>query len=160
MPMRIELVPDIETRIRSALRRAGPREIGGMLFAEQLVPGKFRIIDLSLDAFSGSRHAFRREPKIHRQTLDEFFRRTGCDYQRFNYLGEWHSHPSFSVRPSGEDIDSMTDIVTGPSSPITFAVLLVVRLRLWMWLDYSLMIFARDQQPQDARISPRAVFVT
>ena len=52
--MRIELAPDIETRLRAALRKAGPREIGGMLMAEQLRPGHFRIVDYSLDVFSGS----------------------------------------------------------------------------------------------------------
>jgi len=157
--MRIELGPDVEPRIRRALRGAGRREVGGMLFAEQLAAGRFRIIDLSLDDFSGSHNAFRRDQKVHRETLDQFFRRTGCDYQRFNYLGEWHSHPSFSVRPSGEDIHTMADIVTSHSSTISFAVLLVVRLRFLWWLDYSLTIFARDRSPKGARISPRVVFI-
>src|ERR1700730_14462817 len=136
--MRIELAPDIERRIRSALRTAGRREIGGMLFAEQTAPGKFRVIDFSLDLFSGSHTTFRRDPEIHRKKLDEFFRRTGHDYLRFNYLGEWHSHPSFSVRPSGEDVGTMTDIVSNPSSAIGFAILLIARLRFWAWLGYSL----------------------
>lgn len=156
--MRIELAPDIEKRVRSALRTAGRREIGGMLFAEQ-APGKFRVIDLSLDLFSGSHTVFRRDPKIHRKMLDEFFERTGHDYQRFNYLGEWHSHPSFSVRPSAQDVSTMTDIVKNPSSAISFAILLIVRLRFWAWLDYSLTIFARDLPPRKARISPRVVFI-
>jgi hypothetical protein len=47
-------------------------------------------------------------------------------YRRFNYLGEWHSHPSFSVQPSFEDIESMTDIVENGNSTITFAVPLIV----------------------------------
>lgn len=157
--MRIELAPDIEKRVRSALRTAGRREIGGMLFAEQSAPGKFRVIDFSLDLFSGSHTAFRRDPKIHRKMLDEFFERTGHDYQRFNYLGEWHSHPSFSVRPSAEDVNTMTDIVKNPSSTIGFAIMLIVRLRFWMWLDYSLTVFARKQPPHEARISPRVVFI-
>ena len=91
--------------------------------------------------------------------LDEFFQRTGHDYQRFNYLGEWHSHPSFSVRPSIEDVSTMTDIVSNPASAINFAILLIVRLRFWAWLDYSLTVFARDQPPQKARISPRVVVI-
>jgi hypothetical protein len=151
--MRIELAPDIEKRVRSALRTAGRREIGGMLFAEQSAPGKFRVIDFSLDLFSGSHTAFRRDPKSHRKMLDEFFERTGHDYQRFNYLGEWHSHPSFSVRPSAEDVNTMTDIVENPSSTIRFAILLIVRLRFWGWLDYSVTVFAQKQTPHEARIS-------
>jgi [CysO sulfur-carrier protein]-S-L-cysteine hydrolase len=157
--MRIELAPDIERKVRSALRTAGRREIGGMLFAEQLAAGKFCVIDLSLDLFSGSHTAFRRDPKTHQKMLEQFFQRTGHNYQRFNYLGEWHSHPSFSVRPSTKDVDTMTDIVTDPSSAISFAILLIVRLRFWAWLDYSLTLFARNQQPQDARISSRFVLI-
>jgi integrative and conjugative element protein (TIGR02256 family) len=157
--MRIELAPDIERKVRSALRTAGRREIGGMLFAEQSAPGKFRVIDFSLDPFSGSHTSFRRDPKTHRKTMDDFFRRTGGDYRRFNYLGEWHSHPSFSVRPSIEDVNTMTDIVTNPSSAISFAALLIVRLRFWVWLDYSLTVFARNQPPREARISTRVVLI-
>jgi len=93
-----------------------------MLMAEQLGPGHFRIVDFSLDAFSGSHTRFRRDPKTHQKVLEDFFER----YRRFNYLGEWHSHPSFSVQPSFEDIESMTDIVENGNSTITFAVLLIV----------------------------------
>lgn len=97
--MKVEQTPEVERRIRLALRKAGRREIGGMLMAEQLSPDHFRIVDFSVDSFSGSHTHFRRDPRVHRATLDKFFERTGRDYARFNYLGEWHSHPSFSVRP-------------------------------------------------------------
>lgn len=151
--MRIELGPDIEKRFRAALRKGGRREIGGMLLAEQLAPGYFRMVDFSLDPLSGSHSAFRCDPHSHKQALDEFFERTGRDFQRFNYLGEWHSHPSFPVDPSIVDIRAMTEIVEEESSMITFAVLLIVRLRLWLWIDYSLTIFARGQAPQLTQIS-------
>src|SRR5258705_10877631 len=114
--MRIELTHDIETRLRTSLRRAHDREIGGMLFAEPLQPSHFRIIDFSLDSFSGSHTTFRRDPQTHQNMLDEFFRHTGRDFRRFNYLGEWHSHPSFSVQPSPQDLMTMTDIVENEGS--------------------------------------------
>ena len=155
--MRIELTADIEKRFHTSLRQAGDREIGGMLLAEQLKPGHFRIVDFSLDSFSGSHTGFRRDPQSHQNTLDEFFRRTGRDFQRFNYLGEWHSHPSFSVQPSAQDIDTMADIVENQGSAITFAVLLIVRLRFRFWIEHSLSIFARDQAPQCQRLSRRGV---
>jgi [CysO sulfur-carrier protein]-S-L-cysteine hydrolase len=157
--MRIELAPDIEKRLRASLGTAGSREIGGMLFAEQVAPGKFRVVDFSVDLFSGSHTAFRRDPETHHTTLDEFFRRTSHDYRRFNYLGEWHSHPSFSVRPSLDDVNTMTDIVNDPSSKISFAILLIVRLRFWLWLDYSLTVFAQNERPRRAKISPRVVWI-
>ncbi len=155
--MRIELAPDIEARLRDALHEAEKREIGGMLMAEQLAPGRFRVVDFSVDPVTGSHSEFRRDPAKHRQTLDEFFSRTGRDFRRFNYLGEWHSHPSFSVRPSPADIDTMTDIVEDAASEITFAVLLIVRTRWRFWIDYSLTVFARGQAPTATRIRPRIV---
>jgi hypothetical protein len=155
--MRIELAPDIETRIRSALREAGEREIGGMLLAEQLAPGHFRVVDFSIDSITGSHSEFRRDPAKHRQTLDEFFQRTGRDFRRFNYLGEWHSHPCFSVRPSPADISTMTEIVEDEASEITFAALLIVRTRWCLWFDHSLTIFARGHAPTATRIRPRIV---
>lgn len=157
--MRIALAPEIEKRFRTALRKGDRREIGGMLFAEQLSPGAFRIMDFSLDSHSGSHAAFRRDPRAHRRTLDEFLRRTGQDFERFNYLGEWHSHPSFSVHPSLEDVDTMTDIVEDTNSVITFAVLLIVRLRLHLWIDHSLTVFARGQPPWRTRISRPIVWI-
>jgi hypothetical protein len=53
----------------------------------------------------------------------------------------------------------MSDIVKNPSSEISFAILIIVRLRFWAWLDYSLTIFARDLPPRKARISSRVVFI-
>lgn len=149
--MKIELAPEIEKHLRKALRVAGRREIGGMLMAEQLTPGHFRIVDFSLDVFSGSHTHFRRDPRTHQKALDEFFERTGRDFPRFNYLGEWHSHPSISVRPSQEDIATMMSIVEDDGLGITFAVLLIVALRWRLLVDYSLTVFARGQAPCSAR---------
>jgi integrative and conjugative element protein (TIGR02256 family) len=157
--MRIELAREIEERLRSALRKAGRREIGGMLFAEQLAPSHFRIMDFSIDADSGSHATFRRDPQSHGKTLEEFFRRTDRDFTRFNYLGEWHSHPSFAVQPSAEDLVAMTDIVESRHSVITFAILFIVRLRWRLWLDHSLTVFARGQSPRQTRIRHRVTFI-
>lgn len=155
--MKIERAPELERRFRKALRTAGRREIGGMLMAEQLGLNHFRIVDFSLDGFSGSHTHFQRDPKTHQKTLDEFFDRTGRDYQRFNYLGEWHSHPSFSVQPSLEDVTTMTAMVEDRHSAIAFAVLLIVRLRWRLWSDYSLTVFARGQVPWATRFKAPAL---
>lgn len=149
--MRIDLVADIKSRLRKALRSAGRREIGGMLFAEQLAPNCFRVLDFSIDLHSGSHTNFRRDPAVHKHALDAFFERTGSDFPRFNYLGEWHSHPSMSVHPSSEDIATMTELVSDDRNNISFAVLLIVRLRLHTWLDHSWTIFSRGYHPQAVR---------
>lgn len=149
--MQIELENDIRFRLRKALRQAGRREVGGMIFAEELGQGNFRVIDFSLDARSGSRSTFRRDPEVHRKALNDFFRRTGHDFTRFNYLGEWHSHPSFSAHPSHDDIATMTELVEANEN-ISFAVLMIVRLRFQLWMDYSFTVFARGEVPMTPNI--------
>lgn len=123
-----------------------------MIFAEELGPGNFRVMDFSLDARSGSRSTFSRYPEVHRQALNDFFRRTGHDFTRFNYLGEWHSHPSFSAHPSYYDIATMTELVEN-SENISFAVLMIVRLRFQYWMDFSSTVFARGEVPMTSHIA-------
>ena len=156
--MRIDLAREIEPRLRDELRKAGKREIGGLLLGEQLSPGRFRIVDFSVDAISGSHATFRRDPSAHRQVLEAFFARTSRDFARFNYLGEWHSHPSFSVRPSVDDMRTMTELVEEVDSTISFAALLIVRLRLW-WISHSLTVFARGRAPRATQIRPRITWI-
>src|SRR5690242_569809 len=100
----ISLPSSQRARFRKSLRQAGRREIGGILMGEQVAPDHFRIVDFSVDEKTGTAAHFVRSPEHHAAALDEFFQRTGSDYRRFNYLGEWHSHPSFPVRPSTEDV--------------------------------------------------------
>lgn len=155
--MRIEVAPDIDGRIRRELRKAGRGEIGGMLFAEQMAPGRFKIVDFSVDHYSGSHTNFRRDPQVHGKTMQKFFERTGGDLSRFNYVGEWHSHPSFPVDPSSEDMETMTDLVQNSTAGISFALLLIVRLRFFVWLDYSMTSFAKGYAPSRARLARKFI---
>ena len=49
--------------------------------------------------------------------------------------------------------DTMTDLVENGRSEITVALLFVFRLRFWVWIDYSLTIFARGYAPYGAQVS-------
>ncbi|WP_256589673.1 Mov34/MPN/PAD-1 family protein [Pseudomonas sp. Choline-02u-1] len=111
--MRVEISEPVKDKLRRALRAAGSREIGGVLMGEQIAPGHFRVVDLSIDSETGGRAHFVRSSEAHADALSAFFRETGHQYDRFNYLGEWHSHPRFSVTPSTQDITSMIDLVEG-----------------------------------------------
>lgn len=61
-------------------------------------------------------------------TLNRFFEKTNRHYARFNYIGEWHSHPSFEPVPSGQDHRTMQDIVSDTSMGANFVVLVIVKL--------------------------------
>jgi integrative and conjugative element protein (TIGR02256 family) len=126
--MRLLIPEPIRDLLRTELRLAGKREIGGILFGEHLGDSVFRIADISVQRDGGTFSHFVRNPDAHREQLERFFERTGRDYTRFNYLGEWHSHPSFVPLPSDDDVASMMRIVTDPDVGVTFALLLIVRL--------------------------------
>lgn len=126
--MTVELVLPVAIvqRMKVNLNRAKEREIGGVLMARQITPGKFEVVDFSADEVTGDREYFVRDPVLHDRVLNEFFERTGRDYSNYNYIGEWHSHPNLPVAPSVTDLTSMEDLVNGERD-IPFAALLVVR---------------------------------
>jgi hypothetical protein len=80
--------------------------------------------------------------------LEAFFKRTRREYQRFNYLGEWHSHPMFAVTPSARDHQTMQDIVEDPDVGARFAVLLVVRLEEGGNLEGSVTVYEPEYSPR------------
>jgi proteasome lid subunit RPN8/RPN11 len=126
--MIVTLPPDLIAKLEKALARAGTREIGGVLVGEHVAHDEFRVVDLSVQRSGGTESCFVRHPKKHRRFMRNFFRRTGAEYARFNYLGEWHSHPLYLPVPSTTDVSQMQLIVEdGPEAPL-FAVLLIIRL--------------------------------
>lgn len=126
--MRLITPRPVAGRLATELRKAKRREIGGLLFGEHVGGDEFRIVDISVQRGGGSPVHFVRDPAQHQPQLDEFFERTGRDYTRFNYLGEWHSHPSFATLPSGEDMATMRDILADPKVGVNFLVLIIARL--------------------------------
>ena len=126
--MKLLLPAEIRHRLEHELRRARTAEIGGVLMGEHIGPDRFRILDLTVDRGGGSFARFVRAMGKHRFGLDAFFRRTGKQFTKFNYLGEWHSHPSFQLTPSGTDLSTMRSIVDDSTVGALFAVLMIVRL--------------------------------
>jgi len=124
--MKILLPPAIVKRLRRELRRARTREIGGLLM--DLGNGNFRVVEISVQRSGGTEACFIRNPKDHQPELDAFFARTGNDYSRFNYLGEWHSHPSFTATPSAPNLATMLLLVNDPTVGSNFLVLLIAKL--------------------------------
>ena len=69
---------------------------------------------------------------------------------RVDYLGEWHSHPTFPPTPSEIDLASMTGMVehSGPS----FAALVIVRLMGGASMQATITTFQRGQLPEAGRM--------
>ncbi|WP_081856638.1 Mov34/MPN/PAD-1 family protein [Sphingobium sp. DC-2] len=150
--MIVSLPPDLIAKFEKALSRAGPREIGGVLVGEHVADAEFRIVDISVQHSGGTVSCFVRKPEKHKGFIKRFFRRTGADYTRFNYLGEWHSHPLYLPVPSAVDFAQMQQIVEdGPNAPL-FAVLLIVRLGEHKRIDFGAMAFTKGSAPTPVQI--------
>jgi integrative and conjugative element protein (TIGR02256 family) len=123
----VSIPVDIQCTLRAALREASTAECGGVLMGEHVGPDLFAVRALTVQG-GGSFASFVRNARAALRALAEFFRRSNEDFARFNYLGEWHSHPSFTVNPSGVDHRSMLDIATNPDVRANFVVLLIFKL--------------------------------
>ncbi|WP_338834503.1 Mov34/MPN/PAD-1 family protein [Bradyrhizobium septentrionale] len=126
--MRLRLPNDQLDLLRDALRRAGTKEIGGQIFGEQLAPSDFLASELTFQKRPGTFARFVVDLVQAARDAVRFFNRTKHHYQRFNYIGEWHSHPSFEVRPSDVDLNAMRRLVNDPNFQGRFAVLMITRL--------------------------------
>jgi proteasome lid subunit RPN8/RPN11 len=119
-----------------------------VLVGEHVTNDLFRIVDISVQLSGGTAAHFIRDPEHHRAFLTDFFSRTRHDYKRFNYLGEWHSHPKFEPLPSGEDFVTMLDLVGDPEVGVNFAVLIIARLHRWGRLELSATLFRSGVMPE------------
>lgn len=145
--MQLLLMPKILKRLRRELRRAGERETGGLLMGEHVRDQVFRVMDISVQQTGGTEACFIRDPASHKTHLDKFFARTGGDYTRFNYLGEWHSHPTFEAVASSKDIRTMQSLVSDPAVGVNFLVLLVARLSIEKQIEATAMAFKPGAPP-------------
>lgn len=125
--LRITVPHNIQDSLRSALLNAGNRECGGVLMAEHIGVNHFAVRELTVQK-SGGIASFVRSLTNAVKAIQAFCRTNGNNFTRFNYLGEWHSHPLFSVQPSSRDHATMRELVTDVRIGANFAVLLIFRL--------------------------------
>ena len=126
--MQLILPREIRQQLETALRDAGRREIGGILMAEHTAENAFCVRSLTIQRRGGSFATFLRAVETFLGPLRNFFRQTDYNYTRFNYIGEWHSHPSFVPAPSEKDHRTMWSIINDPQVGAFFVVLLIVKL--------------------------------
>ncbi len=139
--MKIVVPIVIQHRIISALEKAGNHEIGGIIMGEHVGTDEFRICDLTIQTRGGTLLSFIRLVSSAVTALKKFFEKTNQDYTRFNYLGEWHSHPSFDTVPSRNDVHSMSEIINDREVSANFVVLIIVKLNKCRSLEGSATAF-------------------
>jgi proteasome lid subunit RPN8/RPN11 len=134
-------------KLKRELKVTGSREMGGVLAAENLGNGQFRIVAMSFQRSGGSVASFLRDPLFHRRFMRRFMARTGNQPERFNYFGEWHSHPSFVPLPSGTDIIQMQQLIRARDQVANFLVLLIAKLNSSGGVEASAHAFRRAYPP-------------
>lgn len=125
--LRITVPPDVQAMLCMALGRSGARECGGLLLGEHVGYNHFAVREVTVQK-AGSAAAFVRTLVGVARAVKAFCATRGNDYTRFNYLGEWHSHPLFSVQPSATDHTAMRGIAMEWAVGAHFVVLLIFRL--------------------------------
>lgn len=116
-------------RWASDLKGAGRKEIGGVLFGEQIAEGDFRIVEATRQRFfGGTVTTFKRRGAAARKDILYLHKKFGGNPERFNYLGEWHSHPNAPAAPSLQDEVTMYKLLADQGEAVNFLVLIIVRL--------------------------------
>ena len=127
--MRIKVEKPIVDAWAKELKRAGPLEIGGVLFGEQISEGCFRIVEAKRQhSGRGSAGLFHRRADRARKQVLALHQSYGGDPTQFNYLGEWHSHPGAPVLPSLRDEITMRQLLSDQAGAVNFLVLAIIRL--------------------------------
>ena len=126
--MKLTIPLEQVTTLRAALDKAGAKEIGGQIYGEQIAPSVFIGSDFTFQKRLGTISRFLVDLVQAATDALAFFDRTQHRYTRFNYIGEWHSHPSFALRPSCTDVQTMRELVASQNFDGQFAVLLICKL--------------------------------
>ena len=145
--MQLLINPDISKQFVDALLQAGQREIGGILMGEHTGPDTFRVKEITIQRKGGTFSAFIRIVEEILAPLLAFFNTNKHDYTRFNYLGEWHSHHSFALVPSGQDHTTMYNIVMEPKLGAHFVLLLLVKPGNNGQLEGSVTVYQPNKPP-------------
>ena len=151
--MKIQIPKKIVEKWASDLKQAGRREIGGVLFGEQIREGEFRLLDATKQSSWGSTSAtFTRHGVGARKEVLALHERYGGNPERFNYLGEWHSHPNAPVRPSLQDEFTMRKLLVDQGKAVNFLVLLIVKLDRQTQLHIGAMTYLSSGQKLQSEV--------
>ena len=142
--MRVLLPDYIRKKLKNSLIKAGPNEIGGVLMGEHIGENCFRIVDITIQGKCGTIASFVRTVLEIIEPLKRFFKRTNFRYDKYNYLGEWHSHPSFRPEPSTVDIGSMFEIICAEENKANFIVLMIIKISDSGELEGTINVFLSD----------------
>ena len=125
--MKIIVPKEIAIKIFEAVKKEGLCEIKGSLYAQFISENQYKIEDVFISKNKGTHffsnliinHAYHKFEK-------QYFKKHNYDYVNHNYIGDWHSHPSFECKPSSYDEKEIkTELL---SSNAHFLIQLIVKV--------------------------------
>lgn len=125
--LKLLIPPNLTAQLEEALSKAGNFECGGIMLGEHVGPNAFQLREVTVQG-TGSISRFIRRVGAAARGLKAFLIKHNNEFERFNYLGEWHSHPLYAAEPSAVDHSSMRDIVMDPKVGANFVALLIIKL--------------------------------
>jgi len=137
----ISLDDKSKKKIEEALRKYSPNEIGGILIGNKVSENKIIVNDVSISNEIEILNfaSFIRDTLNAQKLLNKHYK----DSTGF-YVGEWHSHPSFSLNPSGKDISTMKGIVNDKNYNVSFAILIIVKLNFEKEFELKGFLFHKE----------------
>lgn len=113
---------------QKTLKKAGDREIGGILFGEHVGDSDFKVIHATKQTKGGNQTHFKRDASKAIKDIERLSAQHENNHERFNYLGEWHSHPNAPALPSAQDEATMHQLLIESDATVNFLVLIIIRL--------------------------------
>lgn len=102
--MTIVIPKEISELLKKELDFMGQNETKGSFFAERIDNDLFEVNEIY---FSKKRGTFSFIKMIigdeYKKFQKKYHEKYSFDYEKYNYIGDWHSHPSFSCFPSTYD---------------------------------------------------------
>ncbi|WP_291078205.1 Mov34/MPN/PAD-1 family protein [Hyphomonas sp.] len=126
---------------KEELLNAKHKEIGGVLFGEHVGDEEFRLIKFTTQRRRGGEASFKRKGREASRSLKRLSKAHGNDHSRFNYLGEWHSHPNAPAIPSTVDCRTMQSLLDDKTTIANFLVLMILRVNGQQELEVSASTF-------------------
>jgi len=108
--MKIFVPQKITNAIQETIRKTQPKEIKGAFYAKQNNDESFSIDGLFVSEYIGTNFFCKLLiDKRYRDFEKRYFKERNYEYKKYNYIGDWHSHPEFACIPSLYDINEAND---------------------------------------------------
>lgn len=102
--MKIIMPKTISKKIYQRIKETSPNETKGALFAKKINDDLYEIDAVYFEKIIGT-YAFVKlyNNEAYKKFQEKYHAKHLNDYETHNYIGDWHSHPSFECYPSSYD---------------------------------------------------------